>query len=167
MSLEDWHLERVNRILQNKRYQEYVEKNASHEVDRVFCHHDMEHFLAVARIGFLLNETEKYGQKKEFIYAAALLHDIGRWQQYETGEDHALVSSLLAPEILKECGFLKEEVEAIAFAIKTHREAERKEEKSLNGLLYRADKLSRSCFACKEEKNCNWKEGKKNLNLIL
>ena len=39
------------------------------------------------------------------------------------------------------------------------------EEKNLNGLLYRADKMSRACFCCQVEPICNWKDEKKNLKL--
>jgi len=124
------------------------------------------HFLDVARIGMILNMKDAYQIEEEYIYAAALLHDIGRWQQYENGEDHALVSAKLAPAILLECGFDKGETDMIVSAIETHRQSERKEEKSLNGLLYRADKLSRACFFCPEEANCNWKNDKKNLAIV-
>lgn len=160
-------MDRVNQVLNHTLYKEYVSRNESCETDRVFCHHDMEHFLAVARIAAILNEKEQYAIKTEYIYTAALLHDIGRWKQYEDGEDHALVSARLAPDILIDCDFLEHERELICSAIKTHRQKEIANEKSLNGLLYRADKLSRPCFACKQEKNCNWKEDKKNLNLII
>lgn len=160
-------MERVNRILQHRLYQEYVARNEACEVDRVFCHHDMEHFLSVARLAYLLNETEQIGIEQTYLYAAALLHDIGRWKQYETGEDHALVSSELAPQILIDCGYDQAECDKIVSAIRTHRSSEVKEQDNLNGILYRADKRSRSCFACKQEKNCNWKEGKKNMTLVL
>ena len=110
--------------------------------------------------------TEVYGQDAELIYAAALLHDIGRHIQYETGEDHALVSARMAPAILKDCGFMQEEAEQIVSAIATHRLAEVRDRKDLNGLLYRADKLSRPCYCCKQESACNWKGDKKNRQLI-
>lgn len=157
--------DRVNRILQNEQYLLYREKISLHEEGRVFCHHDMGHFLDVARIAMILNEKENYGIEDEMIYAAALLHDIGRWQQYETGADHALVSASLAPEILAACGFSEAERELIVSAIATHRDQSVTEQKNLNGLLYRADKLSRPCFVCPQQEACNWKGEKKNLLL--
>ena len=158
--------ERIQKIIQNKQYKEHLVRINKWESDRVFCHHDYVHFLDVARIGMILNMKDAYQIEEEYIYAAALLHDIGRWQQYENGEDHALISAKLAPAILWECGFDKEETDMIVSAIETHRQSERKEEKSLNGLLYRADKLSRACFFCPEEANCNWKNDKKNLAVV-
>ena len=160
-------MERVNKILSNDQYQKYLEKNNQAEAQRRFCHHHMEHFLDVARIAAILNSQDGYGQEKEMIYAAALLHDIGRWMQYEDGTPHEKASARLAPEILASCGFSDYETESILAAIRSHRNEEIKEEKSLSGLLYRADKLSRPCFACKMEKECNWKNDKKNLKLFV
>lgn len=160
-------MERVNRILTCSLYQEYLQKNNLAEAERRFCHHNMGHFLDVARIACILNVQEDYGQKKELIYAAALLHDIGRWRQYEDGTPHEAASADLAPEILCESGFDARERSIILGAVKNHRNAAVKEEKSLSGLLYRADKYSRPCFACEAEKECDWKKGKKNLKLLI
>ena len=65
---------------------------------------------------------------------------------------------------LKDCGFNDEETGVIVTAISRHRDPEAAKEKNLNGILYRADKASRACFACDAEKDCNWKDGKKNLD---
>ncbi len=159
-------MERVNRILENQKYREYLDKNEKAEAERRFCHHNMGHFLDVARLAAILNLEEEYGQDKELIYAAALLHDIGRWMQYEDGTPHEEASGALAPEILVACGFSQQEKEAVWLAIINHRNAQVKDEKSLSGLLYRADKLSRSCFSCKMEKECSWKQDKKNMRLV-
>lgn len=160
-------MERVNRILRLQTYREYLEKNNRAEAERRFCHHNMGHFLDVARIAFILNQREGYEQEQELIYAAALLHDIGSWMQYEQGVPHEQASAALAPEILGACGFSQEEERTIVKAIENHRNAGVKEEKSLSGLLYRADKYSRPCFACEMEKACDWKKDKKNLKLFL
>ena len=39
------------------------------------------------------------------------------------------------------------------------------QEESLRGVLYRADKKSRPCFACPAEGACSWPPSKKNLLL--
>ena len=157
----------VNRILLNETYRGFLKQNEEKEEERIFCHHDLSHFLDVARIGMILNLEEGYGLSQEVVYAAALLHDIGRWKQYEDGEDHASVSARLCGQILRECGADEETIDVIRSAIASHRDASVKEEKSLRGLLYRADKLSRPCFGCKAEAECNWKADKKNKELIL
>lgn len=160
-------MERINRIIGHPLYQEYLKRISDWEKDREFCRHNTVHFMDVARIAMILNEQDDYKIEKECIYATALLHDIGRWQQYETGICHARASAQLASAILEDCGFSPVECERILSAISTHRQEEVKEQKNLNGLLYRADKLSRPCYFCEQEKNCNWKDGKKNLEIFL
>ncbi len=160
-------MERINQILASDLYGGYLKKNNKAEAGRRFCRHNMGHFLDVARIAWILNQEEGYGQEKELVYAAALLHDIGRWMQYEQGVPHEQASAALAPEILRSCGFAREEEETVIKAIGNHRNADIKEEKSLSGLLYRADKYSRPCFACEMKEACDWKTGKKNLQLFL
>ncbi len=159
------YMERVNNILGNRSYKEYLGKNMMAEEDRRFCHHDMGHFLDVARLAMIFNLKQGLSLPEELIYAAALLHDIGRWRQYEDGTPHEEASAFLAPEILSESGFSAEESEQIISAIRNHRNAAVRDEQSLDGLLYRADKMSRSCFCCPAEKECSWKGDKKNLVL--
>lgn len=157
--------ERVNRILENKDYRRYLAKNEDAEREREFCRHDMAHFLDVARLAALLNLKEGQGVEEELIYAAALLHDIGRHLQYVDGTPHEETSAVLALPILEVCGFSQEERKRVKSAILSHRRKETAEKPGLEGLLYRADKLSRSCFSCKAEKKCDWKQEKKNLRL--
>ncbi len=57
------------------------------EEGRRFCHHDMGHFLDVARLAMIFNLQQGLSVSKEMIYAAALLHDIGRWNSMRTGTD--------------------------------------------------------------------------------
>ena len=123
-------------------------------------------FWTVARLAEILNPTEAYGQDAELIYAAALLHDIGRHIQYETGEDHALVSARMAPAILKTAVLCRKK-RSRSYRRSLPTDWQRyATEKDLNGLLYRADKLSRPCYCCKQESACNWKGDKKNRQLI-
>lgn len=170
-------MERVNKILNHSLFHEYLQKNMVAEENRRFCRHDMGHFLDVARLGMIFHlqsrcfadPTSEYGEKmevqEEMIYAAALLHDIGRWKQYEDGTPHEKASAELAPEILSDCGFTAEETAQIVTAVSNHRNEAVREEQSLSGILYRADKMSRSCFCCDMERECDWKGSKKNLRL--
>lgn len=158
-------MERINKILRHALFQKYVEKNRAAEENRPFCRHDMEHFLDVARLAMIFNLQQGLAIPQERIYAAALLHDIGRWRQYEDGTPHEKASALLAPEILSDCGFAEEETEQILSAILSHRDERVREEQNLRGILYRADKMSRSCFCCGMERECDWKGSRKNLVL--
>ena len=159
-------MKRINQILQHVLYREYIAKNEAAEVGRIFCRHDMVHFMDVARIGQIINLEEGIGLDTEFIYAVALLHDIGRHVQYADGTPHEKASAKLAPKILNESGFNDIEIRVIIEAILYHRDASIQEEQSLRGVMYRADKLSRACYACKAEAQCDWKKDKKNLEIL-
>lgn len=156
-------MERIDKILNHDLFRYHIQKNREAELERRFCHHDMTHFLDVARIGEIINLEEQIGVAREWIYAAALLHDLGKHVQYENGAPHELASAEIAPRILTDCGFDDLETAVIINAIKSHREAKVAMERSLGGVLYRADKASRACFACEVSGECSWKGEKKNL----
>lgn len=154
---------RINAILKNSFFKECVRLNKVREKNRRFCCHDRQHLIDVARICYILMLEEQttgmlipgLGGKKaqEVIYAAGLLHDIGRWQQYDTGEDHAVVSARLATGILKDAGFSGPEIEITTRAIYRHRSG------STGGgvlgeYLRRADDLSRPCWKCEVRDEC-------------
>lgn len=160
-------MERVNRILAHPAYREAVRKNEEAEQERRYCHHDMAHFLDVARIAMLLAAKEELSVSGESVYAAALVHDMGRYRQYEDGTPHELASAELAEKILMESGFDDKETCVIIDAVRNHRNAETAKEASLRGLLYRADKLSRACFVCPVQEECTWSAEKKNLKLLV
>ena len=159
-------MDRINQIIHNEQYQSYYAQIEACEKDRIFCHHDMVHFLDVARLAQLYNIQENCCIEKELVYATALLHDIGRHRQYIDGTPHEKTSGELAPEILDKCGFMEDEKIQILDAILSHRNKEIAQEHTLRGIIYRADKMSRSCFACKAEKQCDWKNDKKTLFLV-
>ncbi|MDE5818246.1 MAG: HD domain-containing protein [Lachnospiraceae bacterium] len=160
-------MERVNHMLAHPAYREAVRKNEEAEQKRRYCHHDMAHFLDVARIAMLLAVKEELPVSEESVYAAALVHDMGRYRQYEDGTPHERASAELAEKILLESGFSDKEAHVIIDAVRNHRNAETAKEKNLRGLLYRADKLSRACFACPVQEECNWSAEKKNLRLLV
>ena len=156
-------MERVNRILRHPLYQSLLRELREAEAERIFCGHDMEHFLAVARLAWIENLQEHSGIAREMIYAAALLHDMGRVRQYRDGTEHHEESAGIAARILPECGFSEEERETITKAILFHRQdTEEGAAGTLGALLYRADKASRNCFVCEAQSQCNWKPEKRN-----
>lgn len=158
-------MERIDKILKHDLFIANLARNEEAEKDREFCRHNMIHFLDVARIGRIINVEEDMGLDVEMIYAAALLHDIGKHLQYTHRIPHEKASAEIAPEILKDCGFDDKETGVIIDAILSHRDSEIKDQRNLRGILYRADKLSRACFACKMQEECNWKDDKKNLRV--
>lgn len=160
-------MERVNKICEHPLWRDCVDKIAQLEQDRVFCKHDTVHYLDVARIAYIENLEKNMGISKEFIYAAAMLHDIGRHLQYLKGIPHDQGSALLAEEILEDCGFKKQEQKEILSAILQHRTDSTSKKDGLAGLIYRADKRSRTCLFCYACEACNWSNEKKNLKLSV
>lgn len=160
-------MERVNKICSHPLWRESVDKIQELEQDRIFCRHTIAHFQDVARIAYIENLEKDMGISKELIYAAAMLHDIGRHLQYLEGIPHDEGSAMLAEKILTDCEFNKQEQDAILSAILQHRTTETKTKGDLAGILYRADKKSRSCLFCPVCEECNWSTEKKNLKLLV
>lgn len=166
-------MERVQAIYRHPYFQKCLEKNQKAEETRIFCKHHLEHFLDVARLAYIFSMERGYPIQKEEIYAAGLLHDIGKWQQYSDGTPHEKASADIGEKILRETGFEEAERRRILTAILSHRKnrmesdtAESMAGKQLAEVLYDADKLSRACYLCPAEGECNWSEEKKNLNII-
>lgn len=156
-------MERVWNIISHPSYQENIKKIQEEECDRIFCCHDMQHFMDVARLAYIFKLERGYQVSKELIYAAAFLHDIGKWQQYRKGVPHEIASSKIAEELLLDAGFLEGERRQILNAILHHRKGD--SEGELDILLYDADKCSRTCYSCPAREECNWSEEKKNLKV--
>lgn len=160
-------MDRINRILEHPIFKECVRCNEMAEAERSFCHHDIEHLCAVARIAMLLNLEEGLGLSKDLVYGAALLHDSGRYKQYADGTPHEEAGAEFARQILPECGYHEEEVSCIIGAIASHRgSTEKTREGALAEILYRADKMSRNCRFCKVYEECNWSKEKKDRMFI-
>ena len=47
-------MERFQKIVWHEKYKETYERLQQLEIDRKFCGHDIEHFLSVARISYLM-----------------------------------------------------------------------------------------------------------------
>lgn len=140
------------------------------EKERIFCRHQMNHLLDVARIAYILDLKMKLGIGWELIYASALLHDIGKSRQYEEGIPHEMAGAKIAGQILEDMppdlSFSEVEKRQIITAVKGHRRL-REAPEPLEALLYHSDKLSRTCFSCPAESECNWNNKKKNKELRL
>lgn len=156
-------MEKLNRILQNATFKNIIENINEVEKTRVYCKHSFEHLIDTARICYIINLEENLGFDKEIIYTAAILHDIGRFEEYENGVPHNEASAKIANKIMAECGFSKDEIKIVTDAIYEHRTEN--DTISLGNILYRSDKLSRICFLCNSEKSCYWDKNKKNMKL--
>lgn len=153
-------MENTNRIYSDPRVRERLEKLKGYEKDRKFCKHDLDHFLTVGRIATIRAYEEGFEVNRDLIYSAALLHDLGRTEEYEREIPHDRASVAFAKEILKITDFNDEEKERILSMIGAHRgDPKDGYEKIFN----EADKLSRACFLCDMREDCYWPEDRKNM----
>jgi len=149
-------MSRVNQLLEHEDYIVFMKKIDELEKERLFCKHGFDHGLNVARIAYayLLEKGEQL-PSKEGVYAAALLHDIGRWVEYETGEDHAEASARLAHPLLEACQFSHEDIQVILKGIQEHRRHPEDNLTLLGAALALADDWARDCRHCSVQGLCN------------
>lgn len=196
-------MKRINQLLHHPVFTDHLDRLAQLEKDRIYCCHGLSHLLDTARIACLLQyqkgndpqEAEKTEELStistknspkesafpvEIIYAAALLHDIGRVLQYEQGLPHETAGLAAAKQILTDCSFTAHEQALILDAIQFHRRDTKAspvpssaktdgyptETDRLRQILHTADKLSRNCFACPAADTCYWPEDKKNQGIL-
>ena len=155
-------MNKIDKIFKNEMYIEALAALEKYEENREFCKHDMNHFIDMARIAYIIVLEEGLKYSKDIIYAIGLLHDIGRVKQYESNIPHDEASVIMAKEILKHTDFTDEEKSIIIQGIDSHR---KESENKLEEIIYRSDKLSRRCFDCKAEKECYWSKEKKNFTI--
>ena len=96
---------RISLIWRHPLYQKHCKKIQELEKDRIFCRHTPEHFLDVARLMYIYSLENKLDLSREIIYATALLHDIGRAQQYLSGISHDIAGTEIAGKILTDLHF--------------------------------------------------------------
>ena len=157
---------RVQKIVSHPEFKKSMESICELEKDRIFCRHGMEHLLDVSRIAYIDNMETGAGYAKDVIYAAGLLHDVGKYLQYTKGIEHHVASEMIGRRILIDAGFNAKETEEVCEAILAHRKKISAGEKELKSILYRADKISRACYACEGSNQCNWSEEKKTPGVI-
>ena len=160
-------MQRVNSICSHPLWKSCVSKILDLERERIFCCHDTSHFLDVARIAWIENLEKRLAISREMIYAAAMLHDIGRHLQYMQGVPNDEGSVSIASDILKDSGFDEKEQAEILSAIRMHRNPDAASRDDLAGIIYRADKKSRICAFCSASDKCNWPESKKNMKITV
>ena len=158
-------MKRIDAILQDERFRYGLQRIEELEKERIFCCHRLDHLLDVARIAWIMVLEQQLKLEKELVYGAALLHDLGRYRQYEEQIPHHKASAELAQAILPDAGYTAEETALITEAIGQHGEAAASSS-SLGQVLYQADKLSRNCFRCAAQPECKWSEEKRNKTVL-
>ena len=76
-------MERIQKIWEHPLYQQCLSRIRALEENRIFCRHTPEHFLDVARLAWIQVLEQGLDVSRPVVYGAALLHDIGRFRQYE------------------------------------------------------------------------------------
>ncbi|MCC8159999.1 MAG: HD domain-containing protein [Oscillospiraceae bacterium] len=159
-------MRRCSRILENEIFLKTLSLINEAEKDRIYCNHGIEHLLDVARAGYITALENGLDIKKELIYAAALLHDMGRYAQYTGAEEHHAAGAKIAAQILPECGFDEKETAEIISAVKAHGSMSGKTE-TLADVIAEADKKTRMCMLCAASDTCKWREEERNMLIEL
>ena len=102
--------------------------------------HTLDHIMRVLALSIKIGEDLQFSTR--VVRAAALLHDVGRPKESETGISHSILSGEMSKPLLQELGYNETEIEQIIDAIRTHRFSEGIEPNSLEGMILSdADKL--------------------------
>jgi len=102
--------------------------------------HTFDHSMRVYSLSMQLSEGLQVNRR--VLEAAALLHDVGRPREDESGVSHSILSGEMSREYLRELGYSAGEIQHIVDAIRTHRFSEKVEPTSLEGqILSDADRL--------------------------
>lgn len=107
------------------------------------CDHNINHILRVVKNAEIIGKEEK--ADLSILISAAMLHDIAlkKGTMPETSSKHALLGAEMAEEILRDCGFKKEEIKKICSTIKQHSiHSPTNEPRTIEGdCIFDADKL--------------------------
>lgn len=156
-------MSRIDAILNHPLFRQELAVIQDSERQRIYCGHGLSHLTDVARIAYIDALEQGLTIDRELIYAAALLHDIGRAEQYRSGVPHAKAGEPVAARILADCPFSDAERREILQAVIGHQQ---EGGGTLAQLIHAADHRSRLCFSCAAWDTCKWSDERKN-NTIL
>lgn len=158
-------MQRIRPILRDQEFLTLLREIEELEQDRIYCRHGLPHLLDTARIAAIMAMDANAGCPRDVIYAAALLHDIGRGVQYTQNIPHEQAGIAIAKRILQRTEFTPAEQEEILTAVGGHQSEQR--EHTLSRLIHEADHACRMCFACAAQDTCKWTEEQRNHTVFL
>lgn len=158
-------MKRIEHILTDSRFRSLLAQIELAEHDRIFCCHGLNHLTDVARIAWIDVLENSLPLDKPVVYAAALLHDLGRAAEYAGQGDHNTAAMTQQRALLLTAGFSDADTERILCAIADHRSAVDSE--LLTRVLKRADRLSRPCHTCPAAADCYWPPEKRNRTITV
>ncbi|MDD6193938.1 MAG: HD domain-containing protein [Lachnospiraceae bacterium] len=161
--------EQIDRLLQHPIYRARLECLQELEQDRIYCGHNLEHFMAVGRIAEQVAAANRLLLSKEVIWGAALLHDMGRVEQYQQGISHEKASEAFAREILFSLNWEASDIDVVCEAVSSHGHRQCAQDRwermselvSLTEVISFADQFSRKCYQCTVADTCKWTEEEK------
>lgn len=121
---------------------EIIKKEVEGRLSGINSCHELEHTERVYNLAIYIGKQEN--ADLEVLGLAAILHDIARKEQDESGGkiDHAKRGAELAAEILAKYNLPKEKLDNIVHCIATHRFRDNNKPETLEAkILYDADKL--------------------------
>lgn len=124
-------------MFENARIIDFVQKNLSVSNKGA---HTLDHIMRVNALSMRIGDGLPINHR--ILEAAALLHDVGRPQEAESGISHSILSGEMSRPLLGDLAYSDSEIDRITDAIRTHRFSEGIEPNSLEGkILSDADKL--------------------------
>lgn len=154
----------IARLMALESYRQALTALERREADRIYCKHDLDHFLDVARITLLLCQAHNIEADRDSVYLAALMHDLGRLDRDEA--DHNVAGSVLAAQWLDAIGFPKDRQEVVLTLIEEHGWPGKKAPANLSEAFSLADSYSRACYYCPAADSCFWPPERKNTHPI-
>lgn len=153
----------IDKLLKDTDYLEQLKHLEELEQNREFCRHGLPHLLDTARLIWIRCLEGRRTMDKEMVYLAALLHDLGRIDQYEAGTPHHEAGARRAEVLLGAIGYPAGRIGKIQEAILGHRgSSSAGDVVELSALLAWADQRSRMCFCCQAREACSWRNDQKN-----
>lgn len=143
-------------------FQEAIADLDALEQDRPFCGHGLSHAMDVARLAWIEVLEKGLDVRKDHVYLTALLHDLGRIDQYRQGTPHDQAGLERARDLLDQIAYPEDLRPPIYAAIAGHRSGDTPSADPFVDLMTRADKASRPCFSCPAADDCYWPPEKKN-----
>ncbi len=218
MQVEDRIMKYTEKLLKHPEFLRIMKRVKTLEQNRIYCHHELEHSLDVARLAWITYLEERtyrnicnleagtyrnicnFGERtyenicvseeriyrkmydleqtKDLIYACALLHDIGRAAQYESGVHHSVSGLSLAEQIMTDCDVPLVWRQQILNVISEHHQSlsgkeqeekiceESRKTERLEYYIRKADHDCRLCFFCEAKETCKWKDAERNETVI-
>lgn len=162
----------TDRVVNHPMFAALMEKIKIAEADRIYCGHRLEHGMDVARLAWIYYledqlahpvQTEGMEEVKDLFYCCALLHDIGRVAQYETGVHHSIAGVEIAEQIIADTGMPAEWERQILEVVSEHSDGVYCEGcRNLSYFILKADHDCRLCFACEAKDSCKWSDEEMN-----